>query len=98
MPKPAVRPHTITDYMECGTCRTRVIYPVDAHGRKLPPVNWAPDPTGEMAVEHTATGTWLGSWPRPGEDVTFPRKRFRLHKCHVAAALPGTGAPPERNY
>ena len=76
---------TITDFAQCGTCRTRIIWPETATGQRLPPVNWAPDPTGEMAVQHSATGrTWLGRWPERGEDVRFPEKRRRKHQCREA--------------
>ena len=71
---------TITDYAECGTCHTRLVWPVDAHGVKLPPVNWGPDPAGTVAVQHTATGTWLGRViEQGGRAPVFPEKRFRWH-------------------
>lgn len=76
---------TATDYAECGTCHVRIIYPMTATGGKLPPVNFGPDPGGEMAVQHSANGDWLGRWPKRGEVVVFPEKRFRRHQCREAA-------------
>ena len=72
---------TITDYAQCGTCHTRLVWPVDAHGVKLAPVNWGPDPAGTVAVQHTATGTWLGRVIEQGQPgPVFPEKRFRWHR------------------
>ena len=72
---------TITDYAECHACHTRLVWPVDAHGKRLPPVNWGPDPAGTVAVQHTATGAWLGRILGQGDTPPiFPEKRFRWHR------------------
>jgi hypothetical protein len=65
----------------CPDCTVRIIWPVDAKGRHLPPVNWGPDPAGQMAIQHEVTGTWRGRFLGRGEDPIVPEKRFRLHKC-----------------
>jgi hypothetical protein len=73
-----------TAYTECPTCHVRVIWPVTSDGIHLPPVNWGPDPTGIVPIQHTATGTWLARTPflaRDDPDPVFPEKRFSLHKC-----------------
>jgi hypothetical protein len=72
---------TITDYAACQTCRARVIWPIDKHGVKLAPVNWGPDPAGTVAVQHLATGAWLGRVIEQGGPApVFPEKRFRWHR------------------
>ena len=72
---------TITDYAACGTCHTRIIWPVTARQEKLPPVNFGPDPAGTVAVQHTANGTWLGRIIEQGSPAPiFPEKRFRWHR------------------
>ena len=77
---------TITDYAACGYCGTRLIYPMTVTGGKLPAVNFGPDPAGTMAIQHTATGTWLGRFLARDEQPIIPEKRFGLHKCQKAAA------------
>ena len=72
---------TITDYAECHTCHTRLIWALDAHGTRLPPVNWGPDPAGTVAIQHTAALEWLGRVIEQGQvGPIFPEKRFRWHR------------------
>ena len=72
---------TITDYAQCGTCHTRIVWPVDGRGGKLPAVNWAPDPAGTVAVQHEVNGTWRGRVIEQGQPgPRFPEKRFRWHR------------------
>lgn len=69
-----------TEYHQCPACHTRIIWPVDRKGNRMAPVNWGPDPTGCIAVQHTATGTWLGRVVGQGDPAPiFPEKRFRWH-------------------
>ena len=72
---------TVTDYHQCPACHTRIVWPVDTTGRKLPPANWGPDPAGTLAIQHTATGTWLGRVLASDERPVFPEKRFSRHQC-----------------
>jgi hypothetical protein len=76
------RPSLVTDYHQCPACqRVRIIWPVDEHGKALPPVNWTPDPAGVVAVQHTAAGTWLARILGQGDPApVFPEKRFRWHR------------------
>jgi hypothetical protein len=66
-------------------CGTLVIVPVGRDGQRMPAVNRGSDPAGTVAVEQEVSGTWRGTWPRPGETVRFPRKRFRVHDCGAAS-------------
>jgi len=79
----------ITTYAECGKCHTRVIYPETPTGQRLPPVNFWPDPAGDMAVWQSDTGTWLGRFLAADEAPSVPAKRFGRHECQVTAELPG---------
>lgn len=70
-----------TDYRECTACHGRIIWPVDTSGTRLAPVSLGPDPAGTVAVQHTATGTWLGRVIEQGDvGPIFPEKRFRWHR------------------
>ena len=80
---------TITDYAECHACHTRVVWAVTSDGKRLPPVNWGPDETGTVAIQHTAGGAWLGRVIGQGDTPPiFPEKRFRWHRETCQA---GTG-------
>ena len=75
------RPSVRTDYHQCHACHARIIWPVDGKGTSLAPVNFGPDPTGCVAIQHTATGTWLGRVIEQGDaGPIFPEKRFRWHR------------------
>lgn len=69
-----------TDYRQCA-CGARLIFPRTANGKKLPPVDYQPDPIGTVAVQHAATGAWLGRFLAKDEDPVIPEKRYALHWC-----------------
>ena len=77
------RPSVRTDYHECAACHQRIIWPVDEHGKALPPVNWASasDPLGTVAIWHEASGTWRARIIGQGDPAPRdPEKRFRWHR------------------
>jgi hypothetical protein len=70
-----------TDYRECQFCHVRIIFPLDAHGKKLPPVEYGEDPLGTVAVRHEATGEWRGRFLAKDEQIDPPDTRHALHHC-----------------
>ena len=69
-----------TDLRTCN-CGTRIIFPRTPEGKKLPPVNYTPDPAGTMAARHDVTGTWTGRFLAKDEQPIIPEKRYALHWC-----------------
>jgi len=65
----------------CKYCGTRLIFPLSAEGKKLPPVDAGPDPVGTVGLVHEVTGTWRGRWLRPGEPLAATEHRHALHHC-----------------
>ena len=72
---------TSAGYQECKYCHIRIIFPRNAEGKKLPPVNYGPDPQGTVAVQHTVAGGWLGRFLASLEYPNAPEKRHALHWC-----------------
>jgi hypothetical protein len=70
-----------TDYQKCDDCGIRVII---ASG-DVPPVDYWPDPAGDVAVWHLASGGWRARFVARGEPVIIPEKRHRKHDCARAA-------------
>lgn len=77
---------TIHAYAQCGNCHQRVIYATTPTGQWLPPVNWGPDPAGEIAITQSGLGSWHGRFTDHDEAVHFPEQRFRLHECQARTA------------
>jgi hypothetical protein len=69
---------------DCQHCGTRLIFPVTADGKPLPPVElppgMAPDPQGTMAVAQLG-GIWEGKWLAHGEESGPPWVRRAVHHC-----------------
>jgi hypothetical protein len=73
-----------TDYRECPNphCRTRILPPL----RHFPPLNYARDPAGQVAVTftHPRTARWLS----PGEEPGPLEHRPSQHDCAAVADAP----------
>jgi hypothetical protein len=67
-----------TDYRECGDCRTRILL---APG--VPPLNWARDPAGNVAV--TFTHPRQARFLARGEEPGALEHRHAVHECGQAA-------------
>jgi hypothetical protein len=73
------KPHT--DHRTCKWCRARIIFARTAEGKKLPPVNYYPDPVGTMAIHHDPTEGWVGRFLAKAADPVIPEKRHAQHWC-----------------
>lgn len=73
------KPHT--DHRTCKYCGTRLIFARTPDGKKLPAVEYGEDPLGTVAVQHTATGAWIGRFLAKDEQPIVPEKRHAVHHC-----------------
>ena len=69
------------DKRSCKWCGVRLIFPVDATGKKLPPVNYHPDPVGTVGVVHEVTGTYRGRFLAAADSLGALEHRHALHHC-----------------
>jgi len=65
-----------TDRTDCPRCGGRVIVLTG-----LPAVDYQRDPQGTIAVTHMASGGWSGRPFLPGDVLTVPENRHRVHEC-----------------
>ena len=72
---------TRSDLRTCRYCGTRIIFPVTAGGKKMPPVNYGEDPVGTVAILHTAAGAYTGRFLASLEVPNTLEKRHALHWC-----------------
>lgn len=70
-----------TDFTTCDDCTVRVIYPRLETGKKMPPVDYGPDPIGTVAIHHKASGAYTGRWLAKDEQPGPHETRHAVHHC-----------------
>lgn len=70
----ATRRKPPTGYRECGDCHQRLLLV-----RDIPPLNWARDPAGDVAV--TITDPRQGRFLAAGENAGPLEHRHSVHTC-----------------
>ena len=63
---------------DCPTCGQRIIWALTA-SRKRQALNYDPDPAGNVAAVHEATGGWRARSSPPGDALSVPEKRYSVH-------------------
>jgi hypothetical protein len=72
---------TVTDHRACKWCGVRIIWARTPDGKKLPPVEYGPDPIGTVAVTHKMSGAYTGRFLAKDEQPVPPETRHAVHHC-----------------
>jgi hypothetical protein len=84
-----------TTRTDCPTCGDRVIWAITAKGKRQA-LNYEPDPAGNVAAAHEASGAWRARSSPPGEPLRAPEKRYMPHWATSPRCAPPKDAGGQR--